>query len=122
MWLENNKVPIYKQIINYLENLILEKKIISQEAIPSVRIISVEFKINPQTILKAFNELLSKGIIYKKRGMGMFVSKDARDNLIAEQKKIYISSELPRLIKKGISMDINKNDLKKIINEILKEI
>ena len=122
MWLEDNNKPIYKQITAYLEDLIFEKKLNPDDAIPSVRNMSVEFKINPQTILKAFNELINQGIIYKKRGMGMYVTHNARKLLITRQKKSYLNAELPRVIKRGINMDISKSEFKEIIDNILKEI
>ena len=73
-----SKTPIYEQIIEQLEELVLSGALSAGDAIPSVRGLSLELKANPNTIQKAYSELDSRGIIASVPGKGCFISGDAR--------------------------------------------
>ena len=66
--------PIYVQLCEWLSDMIISGTIPEGEQIPSTTEISVEYKVNPATALKGINMLVDKGVIFKKRGLGMFVS------------------------------------------------
>lgn len=122
MWFEiNDQQPIYRQLTTYIEQQILDKQVEPDEALPSVRTLAVDLKVNPQTILKSFQDLLSRNIVYKKRGLGIFVAPNARELLIAEKKDAYLHKELVMCIQRGLALDIPKDELLQKIHTILHE-
>ena len=79
--------PIYEQIIRQYKTLIVKKVIKADEMLPSVRKLSMELSINPNTLQKAYGELESEGICYSMAGKGRFVSKNARE-IIKKDKEV----------------------------------
>lgn len=77
-----SREPVYEQIINQVERLILTDILTSGLQIPSVRSVSMTNSINPRTILKAYTELDSRGLIQSVPGKGYFVCNDAKKNLM----------------------------------------
>lgn len=122
MWFEiQDDKPIYRQLTEYFEQQILDRKLQSDEALPSVRNLAMDLKVNPQTILKSFQDLLQRNIIYKKRGLGMFVSANARELLVSEHRERYLKEELVQCIHRGLAMDIPKEHLLQKIQDILEK-
>ena len=80
-----SRTPVYEQIINQLENFILSGILTADTQIPSVRSLSVNLSINPNTIQKAYAELDRNGIIYSVPGRGCFITKEAKD-ILSNQK------------------------------------
>ena len=78
--------PIFLQIAENIEDAILSGAFPEETQIPSTTEISVTYKINPATALKGMNMLVDTGIIYKKRGVGMFVSEGAANRLMEKRK------------------------------------
>lgn len=76
-----SRTPVYEQIIKQLESLVLSDILVPHSQLPSVRRLSVQLSINPNTIQKAYSELDRKGIIYSVPGRGCFVSEDAKQIL-----------------------------------------
>ncbi len=110
---QENEKPVYVQLINWLEDEILAGTFREGSRVPSVSDISVSFKINHLTALKAMSILTDAGIIYKKRGVGMFVAQGASEKIRAERRNAFyykyivtasaeakkLGIELPELIK-----------------------
>ena len=71
----DNQKPIFQSIAEWLEDAILAGIYVEEGQVPSITEISVQYNINPATALKGVNKLVDSGLIYKKRGLGMFVSK-----------------------------------------------
>ncbi|MEG2770691.1 MAG: GntR family transcriptional regulator [Oscillospiraceae bacterium] len=113
-----NDTPIYSQIAQAIEDNILKGIFKEEEAIPSTTEISVTFKINPATVAKGFNLLVDEGIIYKKRGVGMFVSTGSRALLTEKRKDSFYKKYIVSLIEEAKRLDISTGD---IINMIEKE-
>lgn len=74
----NNEKPIFQQIRERVENAILDGQLQPEDRLPSTNEFAKEYQINPATAGKGVNELVDKGLIYKKRGVGMFVHPDAK--------------------------------------------
>jgi len=89
---EDKKQQIKKEI----ENAIINKSIEEEKAIDSIRIMAKQYRLNPQTISNAINELLNEGILFKKRGIGMFVEKGAQKKLKAKTYDEFIEEDLKR--------------------------
>ena len=82
-----SRVPIYEQIVNQLEYFVLNGILKEGEQIPSVRNLSVELSINPNTIQKAYFELDKRGIIQSVPGRGCFVTESAKNILSAKKRE-----------------------------------
>lgn len=83
----NEERPLYLQIADMLCDAILSGAYGEEEQVPSITEISVAYKINPATALKGVNLLVDEALLYKKRGLGMFVSAGARQRLIERRKE-----------------------------------
>ena len=94
----NDETPIYIQIAEAIEDGILNEIYEEESQIPSTTEISINYKINPATIRKGFDILVNEGISYKKRGLGMFVVKGARNMLKIRRK----NGTTPHFLEKGI--------------------
>ena len=117
----NGSIPIYLQIKEEIENAIITDSLKENEAIPSIRSLAQQYRLNPQTISNAINELMNEGVIYKKRGIGMFVGKGAQKKLKQKKSKEFRNSDLKKVIIKSKSLGISKVELKKILDAIYEE-
>ena len=68
--------------------------------IPSVRDYGAEIGVNPNTVMRSYEKLTNDGIIYNKRGIGYFISPDAKDIVLQRSRKEFLEEEVPRIIKK----------------------
>lgn len=107
--------PIYLQIAEELEDAILSGAFAEETQVPSTTEISVNYKINPATVLKGINVLVDQGIIYKKRGLGMFVSKGALSKLRTKRKETFFESFIANMISEAKRLDISKTEIIKMI-------
>lgn len=106
-----NDVPIYIQIAQAIEDNILKDIFKENEMIPSTTEISVKYKINPATVGKGFNLLVDEGIIYKKRGIGMFVAEGSKDLLMNKRKERFFNDYIVSLIEEAKKLNICKEDI-----------
>lgn len=111
----DESTPIYLQIKKEIENAIINKSIKEEKAIDSIRIMAKQYRLNPQTISNAISELLNEGILYKKRGIGMFVEKGAQKKLKAKTYEEFIEADLQNMITKSRSLGISKKELLNLI-------
>src|SRR3954465_13440001 len=77
--------------------MILEGAIAEGEALPSVRTVSAEYRINHLTVLKAYQELADEAIVENRRGVGLFVNRGARDRLLRAERRRFLEEEWPRV-------------------------
>ena len=105
----NNDQPIYKQLRDRVAGLIMDGAIAEGQAVPSVRQVSAEQKINHITVAKAYQELVDEGVLEMRRGRGMFVLDGARIKLVAAERIKFEEIEVPALIERlahlGMSID-----------------
>lgn len=111
-----SRIPVYEQIINQLESFVLSDLMPPHTQLSSVRKLSVELSINPNTIQKAYSELDRRGIIYSVPGRGCFVSEDAKQILseISRTKLKPLTALLSELKLAGIS----KDEIISIVNNV----
>lgn len=103
--------PIYVQMAEWIEENILSGAFPEETQIPSTTDISAQYKINPATALKGMNILVDKGIIYKKRGLGMFVSEGAAEKLRSERKQDFFEKFVKTLLSEAEKLNITKNEV-----------
>lgn len=102
-----SRTPVYEQIINQLESFVLTDTLLPHTQLPSVRGLSIQLSINPNTIQKAYSELDRRGIIYSVPGRGCFVSEDAKKILsqISRSKLTDLEALLIELKLAGVEKD-----------------
>lgn len=110
-------VPIYIQIAQAIEDNIIKDIYKEDEMIPSTTEISVKYKINPATVGKGFNILVDEGIIYKKRGVGMFVSKGSKELLMDKRKERFFKDYVVTLLDEAKKLNISTEDIIKMIKK-----
>lgn len=93
----NSNKSIYLQICDTICEKILSGALIPDERIMSVRDYGAEIGVNPNTVMRSYEKLTSEGIIYNRRGIGYFVSHDAREIVLEAQRKEFIEQELPAI-------------------------
>lgn len=91
----NEDQPIYRQLRDRVVAMILEGVLRDGDALPSVRNVAAEYRLNPLTVLKGYQELVDKGLVEKKRGRGMFVKEGARTRLFKNERHRFIKEEWP---------------------------
>lgn len=103
-----NDLPIYIQLAQQIENAILSGAYLEESQIPSTTEVSLAYKINPATVLKSFNMLADEKIIYKKRGVGMFVASGAVLKLNEKRKSAFMSEYVQNLVEEAKKLQIDK--------------
>ena len=114
-------VPIYIQIAQGIENDIMNGILIEEENAYSQYQISKEYSINPATAAKGINILVNEGILFKKRGLGMFVSKGAVETIKIKRKKKFVTTVIDNFMQESKKLNVSKNELKKMIEEYKEE-
>ncbi|MBP1546595.1 MAG: GntR family transcriptional regulator [Oscillospiraceae bacterium] len=103
--------PIYVQMAEWIEENIISGTFPEETQIPSTTDISAKYKINPATALKGVNLLVDKGIIYKKRGLGMFVAEGAENKLRNERKQEFFEKFVISLVNEAEKLNISKKEI-----------
>ncbi|PBG95823.1 GntR family transcriptional regulator [Clostridioides difficile] len=111
----NNEEPIFIQIERAIEDEILSNGIKEEEQVPSTTELSKLYKINPATVLKGINILVDKNILYKKRGIGMFVSDGAKTIIKEARKENFKHNFVKNLLQEANKLEINREELVDII-------
>lgn len=107
--------PIYLQLAEGIEDDILKGIIKEDEQVPSTTEISVLLKINPATARKGINVLVASGVLYKKRGIGMFVSLGAQGKIHEKRKASFYEMYIVPLLGEARKLAISKDELKEMI-------
>jgi GntR family transcriptional regulator len=94
----NEDLPIYRQLRDRVVAMILESVLGDGDALPSVRNVAAEYRLNPLTVLKGYQELVDEGLVEKKRGRGMFVTDGARDRLLIDERARFLEKEWPLVL------------------------
>src|ERR1700747_3037306 len=93
----NDSQPIYRQIRDRVVAMILDGILKEGDALPSVRNVAVEYRVNPLTVLKAYQELVDEQFVESRRGLGMFVKAGARNLLLRGEREKFLAEEWPRI-------------------------
>lgn len=107
--------PIFQQIREGIEDAIISGAFPEDSQIPSITEISVNYKINPATALKGVNLLVEENIVYKKRGVGMFVCDGAVDRLMENRRKEFYDKYVSSLISEAKKLKLSEQDIKQMI-------
>ena len=89
--------PIYRQLRDRVVALILDGVLDEGDALPSVRSVAAEYRVNPLTVLKAYQQLVDGQLVESRRGVGMFVMEGARDALLGAERQRFLAERWPRI-------------------------
>jgi GntR family transcriptional regulator len=93
----NDGQPIYRQLRDRVVAMILDGVLKEGDPLPSVRQVAAEYRVNPLTVLKGYQELVDEEVVEKRRGLGMYVSGGARARLLDVERRTFLSDEWPRI-------------------------
>lgn len=107
--------PIFLQLAEQLEEGILSGAYPEESRVPSITEYSVTYKINPATALKGINLLVDSGLLYKKRGLGMFVSTGAKEKLKSQRRDRFYHDFVERLVREAKNLGLDADELSDMI-------
>lgn len=113
----NSEKPLFEQVADIFEEDILMGKYTADEPILSTTQISKLYKVNPATAIRGVNILVDKGILYKKRGIGMYVTDEALGIIRKERKSRLKNRIIKKLVAECKRLEVSKNELIKLIEE-----
>ncbi len=114
---DNNK-PIFIQIREKIEDQIVNDQLKEEEQAPSTNQLVSFYKINHATVAKGVNQLVEEGILYKKRGIGMFVAAGAKEKLMNKRKEVFVDDYIVPLVQEAVKLGISEGEIKEMINRI----
>jgi len=103
----NDSQPIYRQLRDRVVAMILDGVLKEGDPLPSVRSVAADYRVNPLTVLKGYQELVDEGLVESRRGLGMFINAGARKLLLEGERQKFLNEEWP-----GISATIKRLGLK----------
>lgn len=107
----NDNQPIYRQLRDRVVAMILDGVLKEGDPLPSVRNVAAEYRINPLTVLKGYQELVDEVLVEKRRGLGMFVKIGARDLLLQGERRKFLAEEWPRIFATMQRLGLKPEDL-----------
>ena len=108
-WHDNS--PIYRQLKARVVEMMLDGLLKPGDALPSVRQIAADFQLNPITVLRAYQELADEQLVEKKRGLGMYMTDGARENLLGSERTRFLNEEWPAVVERLDRLGLNASDL-----------
>jgi GntR family transcriptional regulator len=93
----NNSQPIYRQVRDRVVAMILDGLLKEGDPLPSVRNVAAEYRVNPLTVLKGYQQLVDEGLVETRRGRGMFINAGARALLLQGERQKFLAEEWPRI-------------------------
>jgi GntR family transcriptional regulator len=114
---DNNK-PIFIQIREKIEDQIVNDQLKEEEQAPSTNQLVSFYKINHATVAKGVNQLVDEGILYKKRGIGMFVATGAKVKLMNKRKEVFVDDYVVPLVQEAVKLGISEGEITEMINRI----
>jgi GntR family transcriptional regulator len=93
----NDSQPIYRQLRDRVVAMILDGVLKEGDPLPSVRNVAAEYRVNPLTVLKGYQQLVDEGLVESRRGLGMFINAGARSLLLKGERQKFLDEEWPRI-------------------------
>jgi len=109
-------VPIYRQIVNQVKYMVASGQLTSGMEVPPIRVLAEQLLVTPNTVVKAYRELETEGVVYKRRGAGTFISENGSPLKAAEQKRI-LTERADTLLTEAQQMGYSLDDITTLLNE-----
>jgi GntR family transcriptional regulator len=113
--------PIFRQLAAKISEQILQGVWLEQQALPSVRAVAIDLKINHLTVMKSYQLLVDENLVEKKRGQGMYVSKGALQKLKASANQSFINTQIPAIAETLGMIDMSVEELVKQLAQHIKD-
>jgi len=107
----NDSQPIYRQLRDRVVTMILEGVLADGDALPSVRTVAAEYRLNPLTVLKGYQELVDEGLVEKRRGRGMYVREGACKGLMKDERQAFLTEQWPEIVATIRRLNLDPEDL-----------
>lgn len=111
----NDTTPIYLQLKERIVAMILDGLLKPGDAVPSVRQVAADYQLNPITVSRAYQELADENVVEKRRGLGMFVTQGAPQQLLASERQHFLTHEWPAIVERihrlGLAWDALRSQI-----------
>jgi len=107
----NDGQPIYRQLRDRVVAMILDEVLKEGDPLPSVRTVAAEYRINPLTVMKGYQQLVDEGLVEMRRGRGMFINAGARELLRLGERRKFLAEEWPRITQRIQRLGLAAEDL-----------
>jgi GntR family transcriptional regulator len=107
----NSSEPIYRQLRHRIVAMILDGILREGDPLPSVRSVAAEYRLNPLTVLKSYQQLVDQELVETKRGLGMFVKAGARDLLLRDEREKFLVEQWPRIVETIERLGLTQKEL-----------
>jgi len=107
----SNNQPIYRQLRDRVIAMILDAEIGEGDPLPSVRTVAADYRVNPLTVLKAYQQLADEQIVEKRRGVGMFIKTGVRQQLLRDERQRFLEEEWPVVLATLQRLGLSAEDL-----------
>jgi len=107
----NDNQPIYRQLRDRVVAMILDGVLKEGDPLPSVRNVAADYRVNPLTVLKAYQELVDEGLVESKRGLGMVVNAGAHNLLLGAERQKFLDEDWPRIRETMQRLGLKPEDL-----------
>ena len=107
--------PIFAQVAEHLEDRIIDGSLAELQPAPSINELARFYRINPATALKGVNILVDQGVLYKQRGIGMFVAEGARAALVAQRRTVFREQYVAALVNEGRRLGMSAADIVEVV-------
>jgi DNA-binding transcriptional regulator YhcF (GntR family) len=109
--------PLFQQIAEQIEDSVLDGTLAADTQVPSTNELAAFHRINPATAAKGINQLVSDGILYKKRGIGMFVAGDARQRVLDRRRESFARAFVEPLLAEARRLGLSAGDVRDLIEK-----
>ena len=106
--------PIYRQLRDRVVAMILEGVLKEGDPLPSVRSVAADFRLNPLTVLKGYQQLVDEQLVEKRRGRGMFVSSGARKALMKDERQRFLEDKWPKVYATIQRLGLSPDELQRV--------
>src|ERR1700722_1107778 len=107
----NDNQPIYRQLRDRVVAMILDGLLSEGDPLPSVRNVAAEYRVNPLTVLKGYQQLVDEQLVESRRGRGMFINTGARDLLLQSERQKFLAEQWPRVRENIHRLGLTPEDL-----------
>src|SRR5215468_5223970 len=107
----NDSQPIYRQLRDRVVAMILDGVLKEGDPLPSVRNVAADYRVNPLTVLKAYQQLSDEALVEKRRGLGMFINQGARELLLRDERQKFLTEQWPAIFATIQRLGLQMSDL-----------
>src|SRR5215510_5881075 len=107
----NDNQPIYRQLRDRVVAMILDGVLKEGDPLPSVRTVAADYRVNPLTVLKGYQQLVDEGLVETRRGLGMFINTGARNLLLEAERQKFLAEDWPRIRETILRLGLKPEEL-----------